>query len=42
MTNTVLRISDELYEELKEVAKEERRCINGMILYIIEKYLAKK
>lgn len=34
-----LRIPDELHEELKEQAEEEKRSLNNMILVMIEKYL---
>ena len=42
MTKTLLRINDEVYEKLKEVAKKETRSINGMIVHIITKYLAER
>ena len=39
MTNTNLRIPDELYEKLKEIAKLEDRSINSQIVHIIRKYI---
>lgn len=40
MTSTNLRISADSYEKVKEIAKEEHRSINQMLVHIIEKYLA--
>ena len=42
MTTTTLKISSEAYEKLKEVAKEENRSINKMMVHIITKYLANR
>lgn len=42
MTKTLLRISDDAYEKLKEVAKEENRSINRMIVHIITQYLKER
>lgn len=42
MEITSLRIDKELYEKLKEIAAEEERSINSMIVYIIKKYLENK
>jgi hypothetical protein len=39
MANFSLRLPDELYKALKEVAKEEERTINAQIVYIIKKYI---
>jgi predicted DNA-binding protein len=39
MTNTNLRIPDELYEKLKEIAEREDRSINGQMVHIIRKYI---
>ena len=39
MTNTNLRIPDDLYEKLKEIAKREDRSINSQMLHIIRKYI---
>lgn len=37
-----LRIAYELYKELKKIALEEERSINGEICYIIKKYIEQK
>lgn len=34
-----LRLTEELYEKLKEIAEKEKRSINGEINFIIEKYI---
>jgi len=39
MANVLLRISDELYKEVKKIAKEEERSINSQLIYIIKKYI---
>jgi hypothetical protein len=39
MTNTNLRIPDELYKKLKEIAKQEDRSINGQIVHIIKRFI---
>jgi hypothetical protein len=35
----LLRLDSDLYDELIETAKKEKRSINQMICYILEKYL---
>lgn len=37
--NLTLRLSEEIYRDLKEVALKEERSINGQISYIIKKYI---
>lgn len=37
--NLTLRLPEELYKQLKELAFEEERSINGEINYIIKKYI---
>ena len=37
--NLTLRLPDEVYKELKKIAYEEERSINGEIVYIIKKYI---
>lgn len=37
-----LRLAYELYKELKQIALEEERSINGEICYIIKKYIEQK
>ena len=39
MTNTVLRIPDELYEKVKKIAEREHRSINSQIVHIISEYI---
>ena len=40
--NMTLRLPDELYKKLKELAYKEDRSINGQINYIIKKYIEEK
>lgn len=40
--NLTLRLPEELYKQLKELALEEERSINGEINYIIKKYIEEK
>lgn len=40
--NLTLRIAIDLYNELKKLALEEERSINGEICYIIKKYIEEK
>lgn len=42
MISTNLRISEEIWKELKRIALEEERSINGEINYIIKKYIEEK
>ena len=37
--NLTLRLPEEVYRELKKIAFEEDRSINGQINYIIKKYI---
>lgn len=37
-----LRLALDLYKELKKIALEEERSINGEICYIIKKYIEEK
>lgn len=37
--NLTLRLPEEIYKELKEIAYKEDRSINGEINYIIKKYI---
>jgi len=39
MTNTNLRLPDEIYEKLREIAKLEDRSINGQMVHIIREYI---
>lgn len=34
-----LRLKEEIYEKIKNIAEEEKRSINGEINYILEKYI---
>lgn len=38
-TNTVLRIDNETYEQIKKLAENENRSINKQILYMLRKYI---
>lgn len=38
-THTLLRINNNLYEEIKRLAKEQKRSIHSQILYILQKYI---
>lgn len=40
--NLTLRLPEELYKQLKKIALEEERSINGEINYIIKKYIEEK
>ncbi len=40
--NLTLRLSEEIYKELKKIALQEERSINGQINYIIKKYIEEK
>lgn len=40
--NLTLRLPIEIHQELKKIALEEERSINGMIIYIIKKYIEQK
>lgn len=35
----LLRIEEDLYEEIKKVADSQERSVNAQILYILKKYL---
>ena len=39
MANVLLRMADDLYQELKEIAKQEERSINKQLIFIIKKYI---
>lgn len=39
---TLIRINEELYDQIKEVAEEEKRSINKQIEYILEEYIKQK
>jgi hypothetical protein len=39
MAEFLLRIPDDLYQTLKEIAIKEDRSINGQILHIIKKFI---
>ena len=42
ITRTVLRIPDDLYEKVKDIAENEKRSINNQILVIIEEWIKVK
>lgn len=35
----ILRIEEELYEEIKKIADSQERSVNAQILYILKKYV---
>lgn len=37
--NMTLRMSEQIYRELKKIALKEERSINGEINYILKKYI---
>jgi len=39
MANVLLRISDESYQEVKRIAKQEERSINSQLINIIKKFI---
>lgn len=39
MISSNIRIPEELWERLKEIAEKEKRSINSELVYIIEKYV---
>ena len=39
MISTNLRIDEKLWKELKKIALEQERSVNGQINYIIKKYI---
>lgn len=39
--NLTLRIPEEIYKELRKIALNEERSINGQIVYIIKQYIEK-
>lgn len=41
-TRTMLTIEKSLKAELEEMAKNEERSLNGMIIYIIKEYMKEK
>lgn len=42
MITTTLRIDEELYNKIVQLALENRRSINSQLLIIIEEYLKEK
>lgn len=40
--STLIRIDEEIYEEIKEIDIKENRSINKQIEYILKKYLEEK
>lgn len=38
----ILRIDEELYEELKKYADEDERSVNAQITFIIKKFIEEK
>lgn len=42
MISSNIRIPEELWEKLKEIAEKEKRSMNSQLIYIIEKYIKEK
>ena len=40
--NITLRMTEQIYKEIKKIALEEERSINGEINYILKKYIEEK
>ena len=40
--NLTLRLPEEIYKELRNIALEEERSINGQIVYILKQYIEDK
>jgi len=39
MIKSTLRIPEDIYEALKEIAEKEERSVNAQVVYIIKKYI---
>lgn len=39
MINSQIRIPEEIWEKLKEIADKEERSMNAQIVYILKKYV---
>ena len=39
MPNFTLRLPDDLYKDLKDLAAEESRSLHNMVIYILKTYL---
>ena len=42
MIQSNIRVPEELWKELKKIAEEDERSINGEIIYIIKKFIEQK
>lgn len=42
MISSNIRVPEELWEQLKKIAEQEKRSMNSEIIYIIEKYIEEK
>lgn len=42
MINTTLRIDEQTYQKIGEIAENEERSINAQIVYILKKYIEEK
>ena len=42
MISSNIRIPEELWNQLRQLAYEEKRSINSELIYIIEKYIEEK
>lgn len=41
MKSTILRIPEKLYEEISQLAEDEKRSTNSQIVYILDEYMKK-
>lgn len=42
MISSNIRVPEDLWNELKEIANKEERSINSQLVYIIKKYIEEK
>lgn len=42
MVSSNIRVPEEIWEKIKEIAMEEERSINSEIVYILKKYIEDK
>lgn len=42
MISSNIRVPEEIWNKIKEIAEKEKRSINSEIIYIMEKYIEEK
>lgn len=42
MITSNIRVPEEIWEKIKEIAEKEKRSINSQIVYIMQEYIEKK